>query len=182
MLLIRLQGNFYNAYDDDAKVLSVLMGYKIRERSSGKLRCGFPIEGSASERVADTLRSNHVSFKIMIKDETVSEAEYDDDAFAAILSEFDEKMIIPYKAVEKNNMKKAADSNREEASEPRKAARVQDTLLLVGSGYDKMDSLKMIKEQLDKTLDAGHRIVNVVLIEANGWNESNRIGGIAVVE
>lgn len=42
-LVLQLQGGFYHAYEDSAKVLAAITGYKLREKSSGKLECGFPV-------------------------------------------------------------------------------------------------------------------------------------------
>lgn len=42
-LVLQLQGGFYHAYDDSAKVLASISGYKLRQKSSGRLECGFPL-------------------------------------------------------------------------------------------------------------------------------------------
>lgn len=54
-VVIRKTGGFYNAFDDDAIIISYLTGYKI---SGG--RCGFPI--NSLDKVVNLLEDNKVNY------------------------------------------------------------------------------------------------------------------------
>lgn len=85
VVTMRLQGMFYEAYSDSAKVLSVITGFKIKQKTANsQLKCGFPssslgkIEGllrehdicymvSTPHNITCYLSSNHASYDAALK-------------------------------------------------------------------------------------------------------------------
>ena len=57
-------GNFYNVYGDDAKVVSILTGYRVINN-----RLGFPI--SMINKVIGLLDNNKISYIILDKDNVI---------------------------------------------------------------------------------------------------------------
>ena len=93
VLLIRLQGMFYNSYEDSAKVLSVLTGYKIKQVSAkSKLKCGFP--SNALDKNIALFNASHISFCIMNKDKVVAEHYTLFNMYKDYLHAFDDKKVI----------------------------------------------------------------------------------------
>ncbi len=66
ILTIRKIALFYNAYDDDAQILSYLLGYKII-----KGRVGFP--ENAVHKVMNTLDSHKINYKIIGDQEEIKD-------------------------------------------------------------------------------------------------------------
>ena len=93
ILIIRLQGMFYNAYDDSAKVLSVLTGYKVKQVSAtSKLKCGFP--SSALDKNVAMFNNSHISFCIMNKEKVVAERYTLLNMYKDYLYSFDDNRVI----------------------------------------------------------------------------------------
>lgn len=93
LVIIRLQGMFYNAYEDSAKVLSLITGYKIKQVSkTSKLKCGFP--SNALEKNTGLLIDNCINFRITDKDEVVSEGYFENNQFSKCLHDFDDGKIV----------------------------------------------------------------------------------------
>ncbi len=111
MLQIKLRGCFYNAFNDDARVLSQVTNYEIKEFDNGTLRCGFPANDNTLNKVADSLADVGVSYIITNKEEEVRKAVFDDDRFQEYLSYFDDSRIVKNSASsnKKNNKKVSAD-------------------------------------------------------------------------
>jgi hypothetical protein len=55
---IRKLGVFYNAFDDNAKILNYLFGYQIKDN-----RCGFPL--NALTKVINTLEEKKISYEVL---------------------------------------------------------------------------------------------------------------------
>jgi len=93
ILIIRLQGMFYNSYEDSAKVLSVLTGYKVKQVSAtSKLKCGFP--SNALDKNVALFNDSHISFCIMNKDEVVAERYTLLNMYKDYLNSFDDNSVI----------------------------------------------------------------------------------------
>ena len=93
LVIIRLQGMFYNAYEDSARVLSLVTGYKIKQVSkTSKLKCGFP--SNALEKNTDLLIENCINFRITDKDEVVSEGYFENNQFNNCLHDFDDGKVV----------------------------------------------------------------------------------------
>lgn len=63
MLVLQLRGKFYNAFDDSAWALGLITGYKVKETSTGRAKCGFP--SNALERVTGKLKDSGISYVIL---------------------------------------------------------------------------------------------------------------------
>jgi len=50
-IILQLAGNFYRAYGDNAKILSLLTGYKLLSSKEYGCRCGFPANGNGKTKV-----------------------------------------------------------------------------------------------------------------------------------
>lgn len=59
LLIYKNNGKFYNAYDNDAYILSGIMGYKV---VNGR-KCGFP--DNALDKVINRLEDNKISYQII---------------------------------------------------------------------------------------------------------------------
>ena len=93
LVIIRLQGMFYNAYEDSARVLSLVTGYKIKQVSkTSKLKCGFP--SNALEKNTGLLIENCINFRITDKDEVVSEGYFENNQFNNCLHDFDDGKVV----------------------------------------------------------------------------------------
>lgn len=93
ILIIKLQGMFYNAYENNAKVLSQVTNYKIKQPTkNAKLKCGFP--SNAADKVARQLREAGVSFAIMNKDIMVAGFWTSENAYEALLESFPNERIV----------------------------------------------------------------------------------------
>ena len=55
IVIIRLRGMFYNAFEESAFALSVLTGYKVKRNSQTSMcKCGYP--STAFEKVLELLK------------------------------------------------------------------------------------------------------------------------------
>ncbi len=61
-VVIRKMGLFYNVFDDDAKIISYLLGYRVING-----RCGFP--NNSFNKVVNTLDEKKVNYIIIDNDE-----------------------------------------------------------------------------------------------------------------
>lgn len=96
VVAVRLQGMFYNAYSDSAKVLSVVTGYKIKQNTAtSQLKCGFP--SNALEKVKELFQRENVSFMAFDKDHLVCFFSSGRDGYDRAMKQFSDASIIrPY--------------------------------------------------------------------------------------
>lgn len=106
--LVKGIGKFYNVYNDDAIIISYLMGYKVRENKT----CGFP--DNALNKVINKLEDKKISYivtmsrksidniksgikrnKYLYENEYIDEAEY----FASMMNY---KKAYPFTSNKKN--------------------------------------------------------------------------------
>lgn len=93
-VIIRLAGGFYNAYDDSARVLSIVTGYKIKKATMKAMpKCGFPADDTLMKvtRLMDAERVNYVVFD---KREKVMGNIFPDNYYKKLLGTFDERQIV----------------------------------------------------------------------------------------
>lgn len=62
------EGNFYSVYDDDAYIISNIMGYKLINIGHDRVKTGFPVHNL--KRVLSFLNKNQISYTI--KNEGIS--------------------------------------------------------------------------------------------------------------
>lgn len=88
------EGCFYEAYDDDARVLSHLTNYRIKERRDHSLRCGFP-EGTL-EKICGVLEENGISYVVAEGNDVCHERRFENNEYRNALSAFDETRVEGY--------------------------------------------------------------------------------------
>lgn len=93
-VVIRLQGSFYNAYDDCAFVVGALMGYKVKKKSANsKFRCGF--SSKALDKVKSVFEAERVNYIVFENKAMVACRDYgDDNKFEFYLKTFDKNSIL----------------------------------------------------------------------------------------
>lgn len=97
-VLIKLQGMFYNAYDDSAKVLHMVTGYKVKRGSdTSRLKCGFPT--NALSKVVSQLTESSVSYRVTNKMEVVSENKATGNRFSELIKSFSDDEIVLAKVI-----------------------------------------------------------------------------------
>ncbi len=101
MLQVKLRGSFYNAFDDDAKVIAQVMGYKVKEQSTGRLRAGFPAD--SIDKVRDELSACDISFVACHGDDEVARFDSENDRYNEYLSYFDNAKIVHYEGKSSGN-------------------------------------------------------------------------------
>ena len=94
VLQVKLRGNFFNAFDDDAKVLGQVMGYKVKEQSTGRFRAAFPYDSIG--KVSDELSACGISFVAYHGDDEIGRYDSENDRYNEYLSYFDNSRIISY--------------------------------------------------------------------------------------
>ena len=85
-LTIRKSSLFYDTYDDDAQILSYLLGYKII-----KGRVGFP--ENAIHKVINALEENKINYKIIGEQEEVKDFK-NLNQYSRILASAQDKNIL----------------------------------------------------------------------------------------
>ena len=88
------EGCFYEAYDDDARVLSHIMGYRIKERRNHSLRCGFP--ENSLEKICGILEESGVSLVVIEREGIGYERKFDVSEYNNALRCFDETRVEGY--------------------------------------------------------------------------------------
>ena len=94
MLHLKLRGKFYITSNDDAKVLGQITGYKVIEKSTGRLEAAFSAE--ALDKVIGIMKSCEISYLITISGEEQAKMEFLGDRYNEYLSYFDDAKIIPF--------------------------------------------------------------------------------------
>ncbi len=70
ILMIKESGKFYRAYDNDALIINVLIGYQVLPG----LRIGFP--DNALSKVLNRLEENKISYRVIVKGQIEKEYSY----------------------------------------------------------------------------------------------------------
>lgn len=142
-LVLQLQGKFYHAYENPAKVLAVLTGYKLREKTNGRLECGFPV--NALEKNMSLLRREEIRYIVFNGEDVISENPCSSKRYEEVLEGNLPPPIVPSQSsVKKVQSKELSD---------------KDTLALVTISFKcpkKVNErlLKYSEKFWDKSLDA----------------------------
>ena len=75
--ILQLQGNFYNAFGESARVLSSVMDYRLKD--TNKLKTGFPI--NALDKVIAKFEEYHINIIVFSKGEKLKHLEFEDNTF-----------------------------------------------------------------------------------------------------
>ena len=70
VLISKGTGKFYNVYEDDAFIISFIMGYRVLP----SIKCGFP--DNALSKVIKNLDENHISYKVIVNKTVMDEYNY----------------------------------------------------------------------------------------------------------
>ena len=73
-LEIYKNGNFLNAYEENAIILHKLFNYKVIESDKHKYKCGFPL--SQYNKVINGLQDNKISYIVYDKETIYEEKDY----------------------------------------------------------------------------------------------------------
>lgn len=84
---LRRQGKFYNAYEEDAYVMHIIMGYKV---SNG--RVGFPV--SVIGKIENMLTEKQVNYLVIDKDKEVSKGKFSKNNYKKYLELGKKKYIV----------------------------------------------------------------------------------------
>lgn len=88
-IVLVLQGGFYHAVDDAAKVLASIMGYKLRQTNGGEVECGFPY--NTLDKVMIKLEYERINYVVYQKDMITNQYE----GGAVVLDEYLKDANIP---------------------------------------------------------------------------------------
>lgn len=92
ILIIKLQGMFFNAYGDNAKVLGEITGYKVKQASeTSQYKCGFPY--NALDKVVELLNGAYVNYKIFNKRKVIEKRIENTNMYLDYLHVFSEERI-----------------------------------------------------------------------------------------
>lgn len=92
ILIIKLQGMFFNAYGDNAKVLGEITGYKVKQVSeTSQYKCGFSY--NALDKVVELLDGAYVNYKIFNKDKIIKKRIENTNMYLDYLHVFSEERI-----------------------------------------------------------------------------------------
>lgn len=94
MLIMQLQGMFYNTYEESAFALSSIMGYQVRRKSDkSKNKCGFP--SKALDKVVNQLKSCNVSYVVIEGTEVVDAEDFNaKNKFMDYVNSFNKDNIV----------------------------------------------------------------------------------------
>lgn len=84
---LRRQGKFYNAYEEDAYVMHIIMGYKV---SNG--RVGFPV--SVIGKIENMLTEKQVNYLVIDKDKEVSKGKFSKNNYKKYLEQGKKKYMV----------------------------------------------------------------------------------------
>lgn len=84
---LRRQGKFYNAYEEDAYVMHIIMGYKV---SNG--RVGFPV--SVIGKIENMLTEKQVNYLVIDKDKEVSKGKFSKNNYKKYLDLGKKKYMV----------------------------------------------------------------------------------------
>ena len=89
--MIKESGKFYRAYDNDALIINVLIGYQVLPG----LRIGFP--DNALSKVLNRLEENKISYRVIVKGQIEKEYSYKN------LNQYDKYVILSRKTAMLND-------------------------------------------------------------------------------
>lgn len=146
-LVLQLQGGFYHAYDDSARVLANITGYKLRQKPTGRLECGFP--ANVLEKIIDVLKRDGIRYIVFKGEAVIKENPCDGKRYKEVLENLPPPVISPA-----NRPKDSPPKN-----EPGKESQNLPDLVEVDFKcprklYGKLEELKQSDKFWDKSFDA----------------------------
>ena len=180
-VLLRLRGKFYNAFDDSAKIIGELLGYKVRAKN-GRCRVGFPVE--SFEKVIDCLKRENVNTICFDGETKTAEAFFENNQYQSILKDFDDSSIeYTKKDAGKSEFKMVQKSSESEIDIKEQPNR-QLTSFIQGQGVTLENAIMDAQRVADAFIAQGKRIVSVTLIEnrSTALKDAILVQGIIVYE
>lgn len=157
--IVQLRGNFYNAFNDSAVVLSALREYKLKPATSG-YKCGFPETVLSS--VMEDFEKNHINFMAFNNGDVVIEKSFEDNRFKEYLEANAPITEIKADTDKKENIKE------EIVGSNLAACKKQFVSMLTGNGLSIEDCLSDIKNRVQKNIDENNiRVVSLSIV--NGY-------------
>ena len=162
-MVLQLTGKFYNAFDDSAKALSAVTGYKINETSKGRAKCGFPSE--ALDKVTGLLKKSEISYTILengIPVTSWNEGRTDN------LKTFAEKCSIRKASYDETVKKEIPVSQHTQ------------TIYLQGTGADLRNAMISLKGEIDRLTGLGITVRSVATEHENIPGQGCMVYAVAV--
>lgn len=151
-LILQLRGKFYNAFDDSAKVLASIMGYKAKESTTGRAKCGFPSD--ALNKVMGCLKTSRISYVILengVPVDTWEGGEKDNFTKEA------EKSIL--EAIPQEKIPTPIPTEPEQKEIP--SCPHTETICLQGTGADLRNAMISLKREIDRLTGLGITVRSV---------------------
>jgi len=166
-VVLRLRGNFYNAFNECAFVLNVLLEYKVRRMGTGRCRVGFP--ANSLEKVLDTLKKNQINVIVFEGEKLVENITYETNQFNCILKQFSEGSIEESEKQIKNK-KEAVVSRGEmeeqkECKESHPVGAKQRVSFVQGQGINLENAIMDVQRAVERLMETGKKIVSFSFIE-----------------
>ncbi len=162
-IILMLRGSFYNAYDDSAKVLSMITGYKVRKKDD-QLQCGFPATKSTIEKVISSCTEKRIPFAMVTADEIKRPYEGDEKAYKNMLAVFDESTIVPSKEIQKSAQRKEKDKYTDDAGLFPAENSFQTSVFITGTGISIETAAAEITVKMNELIKSGVVIDDVCQI------------------
>lgn len=149
-LILQLRGKFYNAFDDSAKVLASIMGYKVKESTTGRSKCGFPSD--ALNKVMGCLKTSRISYVIL-------ENGVPADAWEGGEEDNFTKEAEKIEAISQEKEPNPMPTEPEQKEIP--ACPHTETIYLQGSGADLRNAMISLKGEIDRLTGLGITVRSV---------------------
>lgn len=199
-LILRLQGKFYNAYNDSAYLLHRTMGYKVNTTPSDKRKAGFPIE--SLDKVLKVLKTARINVCVINGDKMIVDESFCDNQYLQELSKA--KAIIREKQPEKQHNQPETSIQKilsvpkgtEEVVTPKPVSQLHTpgivhipqrplvekceihkeyTLFIQGQGFSMENALIEIQNTINQLIQQGNHIVTFSLVENKTTNRNNLV-------
>ncbi len=173
--IMQLRGNFYNAFNDSAVVLSALREYKLKTAPSG-FKCGFPETVLTS--VKEEFDKNHINYKVFNNGAVVIENSFEDNRFDEYLKMY--KPTAAKKAVNDTDKKEKVEAPVKTVSISKK----QYVSLITGNGLTIEDCMSDIKGKVQKSIDENNiKVVSLSVVNGiTGNSQGCTLQGIFIYE
>ncbi|MBR2044720.1 MAG: hypothetical protein IJ958_01130 [Agathobacter sp.] len=180
-VVMQLRGTFYNAFNDSAFVLNVLLGYKVNESGSQTYKAGFPID--ALDKVVHICDENEVNYIAFDKGTIVAENTFSSNRFVEFCTSFDMSAISKKETVEERavqELERGATIPNEEKQFS--TERKQIVSHVQGQGLDLGNAIMNLERNLQSIIDKGKEIVCFSFVEDKnaGQGDVSQVQGIVI--
>lgn len=175
-VVMQLRGNFYNAFNESAFVLNVLLGYKVNESSSQTYKAGFPID--SLDKVVQICDENKVNYIAFDKDTIVAENTFSSNRFIEFCTSFDKTAIHKKETTEEETVQPISETKTMTSSIEKK----QIVSHVQGQGLDLGNAIMNLERNLQSIIDKGKEIVCFSFVEDKnaGQGDISQVQGIVI--